>query len=226
MPQPPGSRKPDRYKASSYRTYNFRAPARYDDSVWMAFCQTPLWDRTIAAELGSEIARLAILDVGCATGRLLASLAAAGAERLAGTDLAPKILDVAREKLAAGSVAADLRTADAEDALPWPAASFDVATLTGVLHHFTRPTAALREIARVLRPGGRLLVIDPAFLPGVRQVINLALRIAPHEGDFRFYSRTRAAALLGLAGLQTSHSRRVGLWSYFVAAVTERSGQA
>lgn len=225
MPQPPPRfRKPDRYKASSYRTYNFHAPGRYDTSVWTTFCQMPLWDRTIVEALGAEIDSLAILDVGCATGRLLESLAAAGATRLAGTDLAPKILDVAREKLAAKGVAAELRSADAEDALPWQDGAFDFATLTGVLHHFTRPRDALGEIARILRPGGRLLLIDPCFVPGVRQLINLSLRIAPHEGDFRFYARRRAVALIESAGFRASRARRVGLWSYFVSAVRVERG--
>jgi ubiquinone/menaquinone biosynthesis C-methylase UbiE len=211
-------RKPDRYKESSYRTYNFEMPARYDSSVWMTFCQTALWDRAVIAELGDRIPSLRILDVGCATGRLLSSLAASGATGLAGVDLAANIVDVARDKLARRSVAAELRAADVEDSIPWPAESFDAITLTGVLHHFYRADDALREIHRVLRPGGRLLVLDPEFVAPVRWAINLALRIAPHQGDYRFYSRRGAAGLLERAGFHGSGSRRVGLWAYLVVA--------
>jgi 2-polyprenyl-3-methyl-5-hydroxy-6-metoxy-1,4-benzoquinol methylase len=93
-------RKPDRYKASSYRSYNSKMPLRYDTCLWNRFCQTPLWDRVIVDELRPHIHSLRILDVGCATGRLLARLARAGARQLCGADLAPRILEVAVEKLA------------------------------------------------------------------------------------------------------------------------------
>ena len=219
----PTFRKHDRYKASSYRAYNFRMPTRYDSSFWMTFCQTPLQDRTIIAELGSGIGPLAILDVGCATGRLLSNLAAAGAEQLFGADLAPNILEVARDRLAKQGAHAELRAVDAEDSLPWPSESFDVVTLTGVLHHFYRPHDALREIYRVLRSRGRVLVLDPCFFPPLRQVMNLCLRVAPHEGDYRFYSRRAAVQLLQRAGFHCSRPRRVGLWSYLISGA--KSGE-
>jgi demethylmenaquinone methyltransferase/2-methoxy-6-polyprenyl-1,4-benzoquinol methylase len=215
MAELPVFRKHDRYKASSYRSYNFRMPSRYDRCVWMRFCQTALWDRAIVRELGHPaISALRILDVGCATGRLLQRLAEAGAVQLCGTDLAPRILDVAAEKLSRTGIPVDLRPADAEDRLPWESDSFDVVTLTGVLHHFFRPTDALAEIHRVLRQGGRLLVIDPAFFTPVRQVLNAVLRVAPHDGDCRFYSPARAASLLADVGFEVLHNRRVGWWAF------------
>jgi ubiquinone/menaquinone biosynthesis C-methylase UbiE len=211
-------RKTDRYKASSYRSYNFKLPERYDNCFWIWFCQVNRWDEVVRAELGTEIGSLRILDVGCATGRLLSNLARAGARNLAGVDLAPRILEVARRKLADQQAYADLRAADAEDALPWPAESFDIAVLSGVLHHFYRPREALQEVCRVLSPEGRLLVLDPDFFPLIRQLCNLILRVAPHAGDCRFYSRRGAIRLLELAGLSPFRSRRIGLWSYFVVA--------
>ena len=219
MPQVPQSRKSDRYKASSYRAYNFALPERYDSCFWLWFCQVDRWDNAIRAELGSEIGSLRILDVGCATGRLLLSLAQAGAGNLAGVDLAPRILEVARRKLAAQHVEAGLRAADAEDALPWPSDSFDVVLLTGVLHHFYRPLDALHELRRVLRVGGRLLIVDPDFFPPIRQLCNLALRVAPHAGDYRFYSRRRAIQLVQSADLGVTRALRGGMWSYCITAV-------
>ena len=221
MPDVPLFKKSDRYKASSYRAYNFRLPERYDSCFWMWFCRVDRWDEAIRVELGTEIESLRVLDVGCATGRLLSSLARAGARTLAGADLAPRILEVARRKLARQEVKVDLRSADAEDALPWPSDSFDVALLTGVLHHFYRPGDALQEVRRVLRVGGRLLILDPDFFPPVRQFCNLALRVAPHAGDCRFYSRRRAIQLLQDTGLGVVQSRRIGLWSYFITAVKD-----
>lgn len=214
----PAFRKHDRYKASSYRSYNFRMASRYDTCIWMRLCQTTLWDRTIVQELRQRplIGSLRILDVGCATGRLLERLAQAGALQLCGTDLAPRILEVAAEKLSKTGISVDLRTADAEDRLPWEGDFFDVVTLTGVLHHFFRPKDALAEVRRVLRPGGRLLIIDPSFFTPVRQILNAALQVAPHDGDYRFYPATAAAVLLADVGFEVLRTRRVG-WCAFLA---------
>ncbi len=154
-------------------------PLRYDTCIWLKFCQTALWDRILVQELGPNTRLLRILDVGCTTGRLLERLAEAGATELFRVDLAPRILEVAREKLTKTGSLFELQTADAEDSLPWGCGSFDAVTLTGVLHHFFRPRDALAEILRVLRPGGRLLIIDPCFFPPVRQILNIALREKP-----------------------------------------------
>ena len=216
-------RKHDRYKASSYRSYNFKMPSRYDTSFWQKFCQTPLWDRTIVEELQSDTISLRVLDVGCATGRLLEQLAKVGAVELFGIDLAPRIVEVARKKLSKTAASVDLRTGDAEDALPWNGDFFDAVTLTGVLHHFFRPRDALTEVLRVLRPGGRLFIIDPCFFPIVRQILNLALRVAPHDGDFHFYSSREAVELLAEVGYEVGRARRVGLWAFIVDACKPKS---
>jgi ubiquinone/menaquinone biosynthesis C-methylase UbiE len=214
----PAFRKSDRYKDSSFQAYNFKMPDRYDDCIWLKFCRVPRWDQAVIDLLQPQLTSSRILDVGCATGRLLLRLATTGAGHLCGTDLAPRILEAAREKLAQAGVRADLRPSDAEDHLPWPDRSFDVVTLTGVLHHFFRPLEALQEIRRVLRPGGRLILIDPGFFPAVRQLINLYLRWNPHDGDFRFYSSTMAAGIVRSVGFQLNIVGRIDLWSYLIAA--------
>jgi len=219
MVELPPFRMHDRYKASSYRSYNFKMPLRYDTCIWIKFCQTALWDRILVQELVSNTRALRILDVGCATGRLLQRLAEAGVTELFGVDLAPRILEVAREKLAKTGSLFELQTADAEDSLPWGCDSFDAVTLTGVLHHFYCPKNALLEVLRVLRPGGRLLIIDPCFFPPVRQILNIALRVAPHDGDFHFYSSREAVGVLADLGFRVRATRRVGLWAFFADAL-------
>ena len=214
----PEYRKPDRYKASTYEAYNFKMPARYDSLFLVWFCQLPLWHRTVVEAIRREVRSADILDIGCGTGSLLAELAKSGAASLAGVDLAPKMLDVARDKLADQHARADLRVADAEDSLPWASESFDIATLTATLHHFYRPHDALREIRRVLRPGGRVLVIDPCFFTPVRQVVNLYLRIGSHDGDCRFYSIKQANRLLADEGFQCRAPTRVGWWGFLIEA--------
>jgi ubiquinone/menaquinone biosynthesis C-methylase UbiE len=221
----PVFRKPDRYKASSFRAYNFKMPERYDSAYFVPLCQLRLWHRTIVEALRPHASTSAILDVGCGTGLLLTEIARTGFTDLSGVDLAPNILEVARQKLGKEDFGADLRAADVEDSLPWSTESFDFVTLTGVFHHFYRPRDALREIHRVLRPGGRLLLVDPSFFPPVRQLMNLYLRVAPHDGDCRFYSRRAACEIVASEGLRCAEPIRVGLWAYFISAAKPGAGE-
>ena len=218
MTEIPQFRKHDKYKADSYHSYNFKMPSRYDSCYWMKFCQTPLWDQTLIEELHPISGSHRILDVGCATGRLLEHLYKAGAIGIFGVDLAPQILEVAREKFSQLEASVELQTADAEDVLPWNDNYFNTVTLTGVLHHFFRPRDALAEIYRVLRSGGRLLVIDPCFFPLLRQVINAVIRVIPHDGDFHFYSQREAVGLLADLGFEVRRTRRLGYWAYLTIA--------
>jgi ubiquinone/menaquinone biosynthesis C-methylase UbiE len=209
----------DRYKASSFRAYNDRLPHRYDDALVVKVLRVPVMDDFVLAELGSDLGDVRILDVGCATGRLLERLAASGARRLAGSDLAPHMVDVARARLADRGLDADFRPADAETELPWSDSSFDVVTMTGVLHHFLGPRAALEEIARVLRPGGRLVVADACFFPPLRTIMNVALLVHPREGDYHFYTVDQAADLLAASGWNVVEGRRINWWAYGVVAL-------
>jgi ubiquinone/menaquinone biosynthesis C-methylase UbiE len=99
MTDAPQFKKHDRYKASSFRSYNTKMPERYDSAYFIDLFQLPLWHRRIVEELLPQIDSIDILDVGCGTGSLLLDLARGGAASLAGFDLAPNILEVAREKL-------------------------------------------------------------------------------------------------------------------------------
>ncbi len=207
--------KPDRYKLDSYRTYNFKWPETYDSCFALRFFRVTRWDGCVIAQLLPALTTLDILDVGCATGRLLAALADAGAKNLSGTDLAPRILQVAQRKLDARGASANLRPADAEDRIPWSDASFDVVTLTGVFHHLMRPRDALVEIARVLRPTGRLLLVDVWFPPPLRALMNLCLRLRPAAGDYRYYSPSAVVGILGDLGWRRIQASRAG-WSGFI----------
>jgi SAM-dependent methyltransferase len=209
----------DRYKASSLKAYNLKLPDRYDTAIALRVLRVSVMDEFVVDEIGSEIGSLSVLDVGCATGRLLERLAAAGARSLAGSDLAPRIVEVAKARLEGLGVEADLRPADAESDLPWPTGSFDVVTMTGVLHHFMRPAAALSEMERILRPGGRLVASDACFFPPVREFFNLCLMLHPHEGDYHFYTPSQAAELLSASGWRVVRCRRLNWWAYGVVSL-------
>jgi len=100
-----------------------------------------------------------LLDVGTGTGRIL-ELLAPRAERAIGLDLSREMLAVARAKLdKAGVRNCELRQGDMYH-LPLPPASVDAVTFHQVLHFGETPGDAIAEAARVLRPGGRMLVAD------------------------------------------------------------------
>lgn len=111
------------------------------------------------AATAPQVGRL--LDIGTGTGRLLEILAPSAC-LATGIDRSPEMLRLARGKLAAeGGQAAELRQADMRS-LPFADGSFDTVTMQHVLHYSDDPAAVLGEAARVVAPGGRLLVADYA----------------------------------------------------------------
>lgn len=100
-----------------------------------------------------------LLDLGTGTGRMLELLAPLY-DRAVGIDASPSMLSVARANLDAAGVAnAQVRLGDIYN-LPLPRDAFDVVTIHQVLHFLDDPERALGEAARVLRPGGRMLIVD------------------------------------------------------------------
>ncbi|HEY5347566.1 MAG TPA: metalloregulator ArsR/SmtB family transcription factor [Rhizomicrobium sp.] len=104
-----------------------------------------------------------LLDAGTGTGRML-ELLASHARRAVGLDISPEMLAIARDRLARqGLHHAQVRLADTYR-LPFPNATpsqgFDAVLFHQVLHYLDDPGAAVSEAARVLRPGGRLLIAD------------------------------------------------------------------
>ena len=121
------------------------------------------WDRIFDLVLTGR-GPLEALDAGCGTGFLSFELAARG-HRVTGVDFAPAMLAEARRKAAERSVSVRFEKADAEQ-LPFPSHSFDLAISRHVLWTLPLPEAAIDEWIRVLRPGGRLVVVDGQFDPG------------------------------------------------------------
>ena len=117
------------------------------------------WDRILDLVVPAGRA-LDALDVGCGTGFLSLELASRG-HRVVGVDLAPSMLDLAGQKAKAQGLAVRFETADAEN-LPYPAGSFDLVISRHVLWTLPHPQAAIDDWLRLLRPGGRLAIIDGA----------------------------------------------------------------
>ncbi len=109
--------------------------------------------------VGPSVGRL--LDIGTGTGRLL-ELLGPRAERAVGIDASRAMLALARSRLARADLGhCTVRLADMYR-LPMPDATFDLATAQMVLHHAEDPAGVLAEAARVLRPGGLLVIVDLA----------------------------------------------------------------
>ena len=122
-------------------------------------------EQAIAEALGDgPIGRL--VDIGTGTGRMI-ELFGPRADSAIGVDRSSEMLRLARVKLAAsGLTSASLRQGDMY-ALPLADASADVVILHQVLHYAHAPAHAIAEAARVLAPGGRLLIVD--FAPHERE---------------------------------------------------------
>src|SRR6266849_660851 len=144
--------------------WNRRAPG-FDDDFGHSI-RTPgertAWDRILDLVLPRGRA-LDALDAGCGTGFLTFELAARG-HRVTGVDFAPAMIAEARRKAAEGDVSVRLEEADAEQ-LPFGPGSFDLAISRHVLWTLPHPEAAIDEWVRVLRPGGRLVVVDSQLDP-------------------------------------------------------------
>lgn len=104
----------------------------------------------MAIDLLGPIAGEAVLEIGYGGGGLLRRLASLRPARLAGVDRSDAVPDAVR--------GAELHRAEAI-ALPFPDASFDAIVSVSVLHFWTDLAPPLAEIARVLRPGGRLILV-------------------------------------------------------------------
>ena len=113
---------------------------------------------------GHRVGRL--VDIGTGTGRMI-ELFGRDANAALGVDRSPEMLRVARAKLGeAGLGSAELRQGDMY-ALPLKPASADTVIIHQVLHYAQQPAAAVAEAARILAPGGRLLIVD--FAPHERE---------------------------------------------------------
>jgi ubiquinone/menaquinone biosynthesis C-methylase UbiE/DNA-binding transcriptional ArsR family regulator len=127
------------------------------------------WDRLRADLFGSHFAMRALVglipaawtvaDLGCGTGALL-QLLAPHVAHVIGIDASEEMLAAARARLERVTNV-DLRHGTLES-LPIDDRSVDAATMMLVLHHTAAPAAAIVEAARILQPGGRLLIVDMA----------------------------------------------------------------
>lgn len=134
-------------------------------------------------ELLGNVAGRRILDAGCGSGPLLRDLRERGAS-VAGFDASPAMIQLARERLGGE---ADLQLADLTQPLPYDDAAFDDVLAVLVLHYLEDWSRPLVELRRVLKPGGRLIVVvnHPAIPPVMYPEVNY-FETVPNEEAYDF----------------------------------------
>jgi len=160
-----------------------------------------------------------ILDIGVGTGRIL-ELLTPFIRSGTGIDQSREMLAIARARLEEAASNCSVRQGDIYQ-IPFADESFDLAVIHQVLHYAEEPDRALKEAARVLRPGGRLVVVDftPHDLEALRE---------EHKHRRLGFADKELSAWFEKAGLKESKKKKlagdpltVGLWTAQRAAETE-----
>ena len=162
-----------------------------------------------------------VLDVGCGTGATLDAIVSAHPTvRAWGIDLSAAMIAKARERLAAAreraAGAVELQVADAER-LPLADGTVDLVVCVDSLHHYPDPGAALREMRRVTRPDGALVVGEWRLATPLRQLMNRLLPRLP-EGDVRVYTGRELTELAEAAGYNAVRCAPAGVRGQLLVA--------
>jgi demethylmenaquinone methyltransferase/2-methoxy-6-polyprenyl-1,4-benzoquinol methylase len=194
----------------------------------LSFGQDPRWRRFLVSCVDAGPADT-VLDVATGTGAVAGELLRQKGCTVVGLDQSPEMLAEARRRIPSH---VELVEGTAER-LPFPDASFDALTFTYLLRYVSDPAATLRELARVVRPGGTIAGLEFAVPHGVwRPLWELYVRVGlplagrvispgwAAVGDFlgpsirTFYRRWPEQRLLELwqgAGIEGASSRRLSL---------------
>jgi ubiquinone/menaquinone biosynthesis C-methylase UbiE len=194
--------------------------AAYDDRAgqydrgWRGRLHHAIGDRTAALATSTAASPQRVLDVGCGTGYLLRTLAGRypEAEQFAGIDAAPNMIETARR------LTVDQRltfSTGVAERLPYPDASIDLVVSSTSFDHWTDQYAGLGECARVLRPGGHLVLVDQFSL------WLLPTLAVSRRGKAR--TRGRTNRLLLRAGFDRPHWHRLHAVIINAAVAAKRS---
>ncbi len=172
----------------------------YDRSIlqWLLFRPShQVIINRIRAEF--ETRPLRILDVGCGTGVFAARIRESIPEAdVWGVDLVAEMLQRGAERWAADREHLTPIQGDSER-LPFAAGSFDVVTCANSFHHYPDQARAVQEMRRVLKPGGRLLLID-GYRDAPYGWFIYEFCVASIEGDIHHCTKKQMRKLLGDAG--------------------------
>jgi demethylmenaquinone methyltransferase / 2-methoxy-6-polyprenyl-1,4-benzoquinol methylase len=218
-------------------------PRRYDAlSAALSFWQDPRWRRALVDEISPRPDQR-VLDVATGTGMVAAELLARCECTVVGIDQSAEMLGGARARFA-GNIRVELIEGQAE-ALPFADRTFDALTFTYLLRYVEDPSATVSELARVVRPGGRVASLEfgvPPWAParaawrlytavGLPTLGRLASREWMDVGRFLgpsirgFYARHSVERIVDYwqaAGLEDVRVRRMSLGGGIVMSATKR----
>lgn len=166
-----------------------------------------------------------VLDVACGAGKLVRAIAPR-VERADGVDLSPGMIDEARHLTGVEGPTAAERISFAvgpSDRLPFADGEFTAVVTTTAFHHFPDPDASVREMARVLAPGGRLVIGDSIRDTRPARLGDAVLRRF-ESGHVGLQDEHGFQRLLTDAGIDLTSSRRVwfGLYLFVAGAKASR----
>jgi ubiquinone/menaquinone biosynthesis C-methylase UbiE len=152
-----------------------------------------------------------VLDVATGTGRVARPVAKRlNGGRIIGVDQALAMLDVGHQH--EDPIPAYDQSAGAADALPFKTGCFDRAFVSFSLHHFGNPAGVVHEVLRVLKNGGRFVVLDPV-IEEAKDSVDVALEAKinqvfrrTHGNDFRFHTANSIQRLLTKTGFRVPRS--------------------
>ncbi|HTA31899.1 MAG TPA: class I SAM-dependent methyltransferase [Solirubrobacteraceae bacterium] len=227
-------------------------PRRYDRlSAALSFWQDPRWRRALVSAVAPRAGQR-VLDVATGTGMVVAELLARADCSVVGIDQSPQMLAAARARFAAdggssAQVPARVELVEGQaESLPFADASFDALTFTYLLRYVDDPAATMRELARVVRPGGRVASLEfgvPPWPParaawrvytavGLPTLGRLESREWAQVGRFLgpsirgFYERHPLEQIVGYwqqAGLEDVRVRRMSLGGGVVMSASKRA---
>ena len=220
-------------------------PRRYDAlSAALSFWQDPRWRRALVSAAAPKPGDR-VLDVATGTGMVAAELLARCDCSVVGIDQSAEMLAAARARFASREGSRVELIEGQAEALPFPDASFDALTFTYLLRYVDAPRATVRELARVVRPGGRVVSLEfgvPPLAParaawrlytafGLPMLGRMASCEWAQVGRFLgpsirgFYERNPVERIVGYwqeAGLQDVKVRRMSLGGGIVMSATKR----
>jgi demethylmenaquinone methyltransferase/2-methoxy-6-polyprenyl-1,4-benzoquinol methylase len=134
------------------------------------------WRRIVAKTLSATLAKSGarVLDVACGTGDLSLTLFKGGEARIIGLDFCRPMLDIAVSKVSRSGFSLPFVEGDALD-LPFADGSFEAATIAFGLRNLTSVEAGFKELLRVLKPGGRVVILEfsKAQTPLLRSIFKI-----------------------------------------------------